>query len=360
MNDLAKLLNQLSNSVERYPPPYDYPFVESELLILDLDEENPEKLKALSEWIGDQSPDFDTWETDSGFKKIAWYAPYTFHGSDCGIFITESGLLQYSRFSAEAMRRAGLQGDPLKNLANGIDLLLRHEIFHHRVESFALKLGQIHRQDFYPSYWANGYHPFAHPSPTDELIEESLATANEYFVTPIALGSGLLRSREELAALKMYLRETYSLRPPGYRLGRNFVSRNTFKAGSANLLSLLAGKEPIGSFAPPLTSLAFEFSTGFVEKHLLSGWTLVRDDKTIDQIPLAFAVKTRDIEALLRARGWTLVKGGGKGSHSKWRHPSDGSFTTVPGKVDQNGHKTLKNIAHALGFDNARAMQLSM
>ena len=31
--------------------------------------------------------------------------------------------------------------------------------------------------------------------------------------------------------------------------------------------------------------------------------------------------KIRELKALLRKAGWTLVKGGGKGSHTKWSHP---------------------------------------
>src|SRR5215208_5227731 len=31
--------------------------------------------------------------------------------------------------------------------------------------------------------------------------------------------------------------------------------------------------------------------------------------------------KIRELKAMLRQSGWYLVPGGGKGSHTKWRHP---------------------------------------
>jgi predicted RNA binding protein YcfA (HicA-like mRNA interferase family) len=41
--------------------------------------------------------------------------------------------------------------------------------------------------------------------------------------------------------------------------------------------------------------------------------------------------KIRELKAMLRTAGWEVVFGGGKGSHSKWRHPR------VPRKVTLSG-----------------------
>ena len=41
--------------------------------------------------------------------------------------------------------------------------------------------------------------------------------------------------------------------------------------------------------------------------------------------------KIRDLRSDLRRAGWTLVKGGGKGSHTKYKHPN------VPRKVTLAG-----------------------
>ena len=42
--------------------------------------------------------------------------------------------------------------------------------------------------------------------------------------------------------------------------------------------------------------------------------------------------KIRELKRMLRRAGWVQIPGGGKGSHSKWRHPRVQRKVTLAGK----------------------------
>ncbi len=46
--------------------------------------------------------------------------------------------------------------------------------------------------------------------------------------------------------------------------------------------------------------------------------------------------KIRELKAMLRGAGWEQVPGGGKGSHTKWRHRNVSRVVTLSGKDGQD------------------------
>jgi predicted RNA binding protein YcfA (HicA-like mRNA interferase family) len=49
--------------------------------------------------------------------------------------------------------------------------------------------------------------------------------------------------------------------------------------------------------------------------------------------------KIRELKALLRQAGWMEVAGGGKGSHTKWRHPSLRGSLMLSGKDGEDAKR---------------------
>jgi predicted RNA binding protein YcfA (HicA-like mRNA interferase family) len=59
--------------------------------------------------------------------------------------------------------------------------------------------------------------------------------------------------------------------------------------------------------------------------------------------------KIRELKAMLRQSGWSIVPGGGKGSHTKWRHPHVGRTVTLSGHDGDDANRYQeKDVASAV------------
>ena len=109
-------------------------------------------------------------------RRVAWYLPVHFYGSDHGIYIHEYWVLGRaanirSRLDPERQRHpAVLRG----SVQAALTTVYLHEVFHHKTESFAIRLEVADRRPRYVPYHERVYAPL---EGSNGQLEEALACA---------------------------------------------------------------------------------------------------------------------------------------------------------------------------------------
>jgi hypothetical protein len=284
-------------------------------------------------------------------EVCAWYQPIHFHGHDWGIFILDDCMRRIAGDIARWVPRVGVGSvwmlqAPLLQMA--FASLFLHEAYHHKTESFAVRLDVTERTPRYRNYWAKVFEPAARPRGGGPL-EEALANADSFrrlnepaharFVP-----SDLVRSTRD------YLTWRFPLDPPGYSAALNYI-RDEANLGGQNLLKSQVQEGVAKPFrtvaqwrmAPNMNESLFGLSSDI--------WVLVRKGSrpTLPTFPLYRPVPSLKLEKALRvAYGYTRVKGG-KGSHVKLKAPGYPTLI-LPGDRKDLSPVVLKGVAGDLGF----------
>jgi hypothetical protein len=164
---------------------------------------------------------------------LAWYQPIHYHGREWGIYIYESAIVDtaksiisylpyYRRYQPDAQVGA---------LRSAFRTLFLHEVFHHKVESFAIMLEVIGRKDHYVPYTESVYRPLRG---TDDLIEEGLACAEMKTRLREPTYSRDVPDDVRDAAQRM-LEDWIPRLPPGYRTGCDFLEKWAFERARDHL-----------------------------------------------------------------------------------------------------------------------------
>jgi predicted RNA binding protein YcfA (HicA-like mRNA interferase family) len=318
----------------------------------ELDREIQEWLEGNPE-VGDEM----TWqeEYEGGPERLAWYQSMTFYGPEAGIFITTRGILVYSKLFLREFQK--MQKAPEYPFATAMKYamacLLAHEAFHHDVESFGLKLAAtVGAVNLYSDYHRNVYVPNVRPL-SDLVLEESLASATEFRKVSAYLDGGLTENEETLKAVLEALEKGYSARPPGYRMGSNYLKNFEFKTASYDLIRQIAeGRLVAHSFNTPNH---FPITKGRLHDAFVDNAVLIENLFSAQGSVFTLAVPSHHLERYVRQRGFVEQQKRGKGSHSIWKGPN-GETITLPHRKDQQGFNTLKSTATALGFASAREL----
>ncbi len=109
---------------------------------------------------------------------LAWYQPIHYYGREWGIYIYESAIFDTAKSIISYLpssRRYQFDAQ-LGAFRSAFQTLFLHEVFHHKVESFATMLEVIGRKSHYVPYHELVYQPLFG---TDGLIEEGLACAEQ-------------------------------------------------------------------------------------------------------------------------------------------------------------------------------------
>ena len=115
---------------------------------------------------------------DGIIDVLAWYQPIHYHGYGWGIYIYESAIVDIAKSIISYLpssRRCQFDAQ-VGALRSAFQTLFLHEVFHHKVESFAIMLEVIGRKSHYVPYHELVYQPLFG---TDDLIEEGLACAEQ-------------------------------------------------------------------------------------------------------------------------------------------------------------------------------------
>ena len=289
----------------------------------------------------------------------AWYCPVHYFGPDWGIYIREDCTIRQAYEIAKHLRLGPRVRGPRWKLAQ--DLIRAsfyafylHEQFHHKVESFALRLLVSTRTDRYRPYQSSVYVPTYR---TLQCIEESLANADSVR----RLNEPRYKERLSPAvrqALKNYLNHSIPRQPFSYGLGLKFVPELRHEVGIWELQSQVL------TATCPAT---FPSHQWVVAKHMIRS-AMDIDRRIYAIVPRGYSpvlpwgnikpaptTSSRElINASRKFYGFEEVQGG-KGSHVKMKH-SDGRTLIIPGDRKHLRPGTLSSTLETLGGFNLRQL----
>lgn len=296
------------------------------------------------------------WPTDVAnsdaaiWDVCAWYQPIHFFAHDWGIFIREDCLIkQASRIAAFLPPSY----QPLMSRAQYATMLLKasfaafyfHEHFHHKVESFGIRLHVVSGVSKYLPYKKNVYRKYLH---TDDCLEEALANAESYLRFQSRPYTSIL-DQQVIRAVRDYLSETFPFDPPGYRMATNYLSSAPFSHGSHLLQSqiLEATNLPLmnpndWTASPQMMRSFFNFKSNIYS-------VVSRGTRTV--LPTKILPKSCSTQTLIKifqSRGYSIVQGG-KGSHVKLRN-AVGETMIIPGNRKDLSIGVLNSALKSIGL----------
>lgn len=201
-------------------------------------------------------------------------------------------------------------------------LIVRHELFHHFVESFAIKSECIARRPVYVSYADSVY---KRAKGTNDLIEEALANAFAYrsvqhpnFSQVISIRSvGGVEIEDVVLA---YLKDRSQTDPPGYNRALEFVTDRGLEQGLSLLLAQITESniKPLRA-SPDASVLAGEFAPLFADEEV----RCVEVPEALGQVILAKAAipfdnRGKRLQKLMQTKGFILER---QGKHEVWAKP---------------------------------------
>jgi len=152
---------------------------------------------------------------------LAWYLPIHFYGPEWGIYVREDAIEMLAGYIYDRLPApTGSISETEQLFQAAAWVLYLHEAFHHKAESFAIRLEIARLQPVYIPYFNNVYRA---ARGTDHQIEEIVATNEMYrrLHEPTyrkRLGPGVYN------ATRRFLSEWIPTLGPSYRLGTCFGS----------------------------------------------------------------------------------------------------------------------------------------
>ncbi len=316
---------------------------------------------SINDWLDSIENDhrFDDSEETGPFEKLAWYSQITFTGLAAGIFVTIEGLGFYGSRIRRALRAHSPSSDGGRvSLLGAYYVMLCHELFHHRVEWFAFKIGNSFQRDgfqTYSDYWRKVYFPHANPY-DDDLLEEALASAAMIHSLASVAGKNLF-TNAELTAIKTALKAGFPHKPRGYRQAINYVAPKSFKVGLRNLGKSIHDSALFVS-TQPFIKPSFAIGASSLDKYFINTVQVVSTTDSVRAYnfpPIGISVPQTKITDILKRKGYEPTARG-KDSHTVWESPGKPSIT-LPHRSDQEGYKVLQNVAKSLGLEGLRELQ---
>jgi len=206
----------------------------------------------------------DTWRgtvNQEGFDSIAWYVPFHYSADQYGIYVTERGvqvlgnlLFNWSHGQQKPMvaditfstddGEFPLQADihnaapdytsaPFESVQAAcelaLEILLRHEWYHHQTELLAAYLEDFANEMLYRDYMEQAYRP---ARPGTDCLEESLANAY------VARSRACMRRAPSTPAFHTLFEYSTRFQPDAYRAYDRFTGQD-FRVGGRHLAHLV-------------------------------------------------------------------------------------------------------------------------
>lgn len=289
-----------------------------------------------------------------GFEAIAWYQSHHSYSEEWwGIFFSAEMLDDAVCSLSDDLRRAGFTSstDALASRLV-VGLVYEHEMFHARVDAASTWLELNANQARFRRYSENAYRPTFE---TADCLEEALANfwGWTWFKAEAELQHlyGVLTDGEKVK-LERVVEAMLDLSPPGYDQWRRGHERDAWRVLATQAAS---GKVtmPAPGIALPMESmlrgaLPFDFQPWDVPVYFAGDGQVAR---RLLSAPSTLNVPARKElrRALERVFDYSLVPGGGKGSHEKWRG-KDGRMFPVPRK-DPVGRSVFDAFLNHFGID---------
>lgn len=282
---------------------------------------------------------------------LAWYQPIHFFANDWGIFIKEKALLDLAADLAPWIPGRYRASSPRTEFASLIRtvfaFLFLHEQYHHKVESFSIRLHIVDQRPVYPDYVARIVRSV---SGTDDNLEEALANADAWRrLTDPPYKNWVPTGRRQ--SVKNWLEDVFHHSPPGYRRAPGLLSKATFDATE----QLIQSRAQEARLTPRRGSVSDFADADHMMQSLFNLrqniWTVVpAGSRPILPTSGVFpAIARTRLQKYLRRTGWDEVAGGGKGSHAKYRR--DGKMIVVP---------YSKDVSRTVESSTARTLGMSI
>ena len=295
------------------------------------------------------------------FDALAWYLPIHNFGYAWAIYVRESGVIMLAAALLSRVAPARREeSDAIHGAVRaGLSILYLHEAFHHKVESFAIRLEIIEHAKRYGPYFQDVFGPLrAAAADSDDLLEEALACAE--IVRRMRSEPTYTRSIPEdiRQATREMFAEWLPTLPPGYRQAPRYIPSPTFD-NARNLLSSQiheARQRPMRRndewlLVPHAYQGLFNYKT---VTHIL---VPIGNEPIIpwfgQPVP-ALSISSKEMIKLVTGQGYTIVPGG-KGSHVKLRAHGR-PMIIIPDNREALSHRVLSSVATALDLSSASAL----
>ena len=273
---------------------------------------------------------------------FAWYLPIHFYGPEWGIYLREDAIEMFAGYIWDRLPNATGSLQEIREVwrAAAYTLYL-HEAFHHKVESFAIRLEITRMRRTYIPYFDRVYRP-AHG--TDDQLEEIIATHQMYQRLKEKTYRAKLSGRVHRATLR-FLEDFIPTLPPSYRLGlsKHAGRRLNELCSQISEASLTPAQPPSDwNLTPNITRSIFN-KTSVV-------YILIPRESTLraseGRIAFASVDKRRAMRYLEKVHGY-VVNGGG-GGHTKFIHESL-PMVVIP-SARELSPPVLRSTAKSLGM----------
>jgi len=284
---------------------------------------------------------------------LAWYLPMHYFGPAWGIYIRESAVLEVAAAIHQRLSpaRRGVLDAVMGSTQAALTVLYLHEAFHHKVESFAIRLEVIERK--------RRYRPYMDQVVIERgiLLEEGLACAEMIR----RLGEQTYRRgmpEDVFVAAIEFLHDWIPTLPPGYHDGVDLAERRKYDEGRERLSNWV--QEPIASPMRDQSDWALVPHTyrGLFNWKSIAQVLVPIGDRPIvpwfDSPVRSLSVSTRELDRLLRSQGYAEVAGG-KGSHRKYKATGRPMVILPDGRRDLS-MRVLRTVVEALGFSSVREL----
>ncbi|MHB1594777.1 MAG: hypothetical protein ACYCU3_11415 [Streptosporangiaceae bacterium] len=293
------------------------------------------------------------------FDALAWYLPIHSFGYAWAIYVRESAVIT---LAAAVLSRV----DPARReefdamhgaVRAGLSILYLHEAFHHKVESFAIRLEVIEHAKRYGPYFREVFGPLRNAG-SDDLLEEALACAE--IVRRMRSEDVYTRSipGDVRRAARMMLADWLPTLPPGYRQAPRYIPSPAFDNARNMLSSQIheARHRPMRRhdewmLAPHAYQGLFNYKT---VTHVVVPIGAEPIIPWFDQPVPALSISSKEMIKLVSTQGYTIVPAG-KGSHVKLRAHGR-PMIIIPDNRESLSYRVLSSVAAALDLPSVKGL----
>lgn len=298
---------------------------------------------------------------DRGFQApppvldlLAWYLPMHYFGADSAIYIRESAILDIAGQILSFVDQAHRAEESVVHgsIRSALSVLYLHEAFHHKVESFAIRVEAVERRRRYLPYMEGFFIP-SRDRQSDDLLEEALACAE----MRLRLGEPRYRRGVPPMVCKATVAMLAAWLPhlgPSYRRGPEFFDPSSEATWMAygNLRSQV--QEATGQPRRDLTewdlmpqSLRGMFDCRKITHVLVP----VGEEPVIPWFTTGFrgTIATMELVRALERDGYRVQPRRGKGSHITLTAPGR-LMMTIPANRRELSHVVLRSVAEGLNI----------
>lgn len=189
----------------------------------------------------------------AGTESLGWYQPYhQYDEQHWGIYLSVAPVLDLGHVLRDRLSSLGCT-TPLDGFDLAMRLVLQHELFHARTETFALGLELSAKTPIYNRYSENVR---KHVLGNDDALEEAIANyvARDNVSGLVALWRKARKWQpEHCQAVVGFIDELFRLSPPGYRHWALGASRATWRRLACQVdTGMLEPPEPLAPLEPML------------------------------------------------------------------------------------------------------------